>query len=292
MNTRRQFLKQAGILGAAIAIVPDSAFARTRHTPIGIQLYTLRDEIPKSGIENVIAGIAKAGYNQVETFGLSKGKYFGLSVEDFGALLKKYKLTTPSGHYGIDGFFKTGNFDELDTAINAAKVLGQQYVTIPYIGDDFRKTPDELEKLISNIHLAGKRVADAGLKLAYHSHSFEFDKVGGVMFYGRLLKESDPAHLDLELDLYWAIRAGQDPVEWFGKYPGRFKLVHVKDMDKQNSHLTTEVGKGSIDFKKIFAAAKLGGIQHYIVEQENFAIPAFESITESAKALRKLLKNK
>lgn len=258
MNSRRQFLKQAGILGAAVAAAPDAVFARPKQYPIGIQLYTLRDEISK-GIESVIAGIAKAGYNQVEAFGFSKGQYFGLSVEDFGALLKKYKLTSPSGHYGMDSLFKTGSFDDLDASIKAAKILGQKYVTVPYISDDLRKTPADLENLVSKIKIGAKRVADAGLKMAYHSHSFEFERIDGVMFYERLLKETDPKHLALELDLYWAVRAEQDPIEWFKKYPGRFKMVHVKDMDKTNSHLTTEVGKGSIDFKEDIQRSQIGG---------------------------------
>ncbi|WP_447642766.1 MULTISPECIES: sugar phosphate isomerase/epimerase family protein [Chitinophagaceae] len=291
MNSRRKFLKQAGILSAAVAAAPDSLFARPKHAQIGIQLYTLRDEISK-GIETVIAGIAKAGYNYIETFGFSNGKYFGLSVEDFGTLLKKYKLYTVSGHYGIDDLLKNGSFDNLDASIQAAKVLKQKYVTVPYIGDNLRKNAADLENLVSKINLGAKRVAEAGLKMAYHSHSFEFENIDGVMFYERLLKESDAKHLDLELDLYWAVRAKQDPIEWFKKYPGRFKLVHVKDMDKSNYELTTEVGKGSIDFAKIFNEAKLGGIEYYIVEQENFAIPPYESITESAQALRQLLHKK
>lgn len=289
MNSRRQFLKHAGILGAVVVATPESIFAKPKTTSIGIQLYTMRDEISK-GIESVIAGIAKAGYNQIETFGFDKDKYFGLSVPEFSALLKKYKLTTPSGHYGMDSLFKRGSLVDLDKAIKAAKILGQKYVTVPYVGEELRKTAADLENLIAKIKIGAKRVADAGLKMAYHSHSFEFEKVDGVMFYERLLKETDAKHLDLELDLYWAVRAEQDPIEWFKKYPGRFKLVHVKDMDKQNSHLTTEVGKGSIDFAKIFREAKLAGIQYYIVEQENFAIPPYESITESATALRQLLK--
>ncbi|MFT4204470.1 MAG: sugar phosphate isomerase/epimerase [Chitinophagaceae bacterium] len=291
MNSRRQFLKQAGLLGAVVAASPDVLFARRKQTPIGIQLYTLRDEISK-GIETVIAGIAKAGYNYIETFGFAKGQYFDLSVADFGALMKKYGLRTWSGHYGIDHFFKTGSFDDVDAAIGAAKVLGQKYVTVPYIGDSLRKTATDIDKLVANFNIAAERVAAAGLKMAYHSHSFEFEKVDGVMFYEKLLQNSNPKHLDLELDLYWAVRAGQDPIQWFEKYPGRFKLVHVKDMDKQDSHLTTEVGKGSIDFAKIFSHAKQAGIEYYIVEQENFSIPAFESVTESAKALTALLKKK
>lgn len=291
MNSRRQFLKQAGLVGAVVAAAPESIFAKSKNTDIGIQLYTLRDELSK-GIETVIAGIAKAGYNQVETFGFDKGIFFGLSPLEFGKLLKKYKLTSPSGHYMMDSLFKTGSFVDLDAAIGAAKILKQEYVTVPYIGDDLRKTPADIENIVTKINLGAKRVAAAGLKMAYHSHSFEFDNVGGVRLYDRLLSESDPKHLFLELDLYWAVRAQQDPIEWFKKYPGRFKMVHVKDMDKVNSHLTTEVGKGSIDFTKIFKEAKLAGIQYYIVEQENFSIPAFESITESAVALRNLLKNK
>jgi sugar phosphate isomerase/epimerase len=104
-----------------------------------------------------------------------------------------------------------------------------------------------------------------------------------------LLQETDPAHMHFEMDLYWVVRAGQDPLKWFSKFPGRFSMVHVKDMDKQKPQLNTEVGKGSVNFKQIFSKAKLAGIKNYIVEQENFEIDPYKSITESSKYLQNVL---
>lgn len=288
MTSRREFLSQAGLISTSLILVPDLLSAKM-NTKAGLQLYTLRDQLPKD-VKKVIANVAKAGYQQVETFGYStENGFWGLSAEEFKQVLNNNDLTTPSGHYGIDKFLSSGDTNEIDTAIKTAKTLGQEYITIPSIDEKVRNTAAEIKNVAKKINIAAEKISKAGLKIAYHNHDFEFHTVDGIMLYDVLLQETNPAVVHFEMDLYWVVRAGQDPLQWFAKHPGRFSMVHVKDMDKQEHQLNTEIGKGSVNFKQIFSKAKLAGIKHYIVEQENFKIDPYTSITESSNYLRKVL---
>jgi sugar phosphate isomerase/epimerase len=288
MINRRTFLTHAGLIGAGVALLPKLSLAAGNRVA-GLQLYTLRDELPKD-VRGVIAKVAKAGYKEVEVFGYSKKNgFWGLTPTEFKKLLDQHGLKSPSGHYGVNFSLGEDKFDDLDAAIEAAKILGHQYVTIPSVNASPYKTAADSKKLAAKFNLAAKRVKAAGLMMAYHNHNFEFVPVDGTSLYEVLLKETDPSLVSFEMDLYWVVRAGQDPIKWFEKYPGRFAMVHVKDMDKQDRKLNTEVGKGDINFKQIFAKAKLAGIKHYIVEQENFKIDPYVSITESCKYLRDTL---
>ncbi len=136
---------------------------------------------------------------------------------------------------------------------------------------------------------AGELTKKAGIQMAYHNHDFEFKDFGGQTGYDILLKETDPKLVKMEMDIYWIVRGGTDPVTLFKKHPGRFALWHVKDMDKANPKLNTEIGTGSINFRKIFANAKLAGLDYAFVEQENFKIDPYQSIAQSAVYLKQAL---
>ena len=140
---------------------------------------------------------------------------------------------------------------------------------------------------------AAEMCKKAGLKLGYHNHNFEWKPVDGTTFYDVLLKDTDPSLVHMEMDIFWVVRAGQDPVKIFEQHPGRFALCHIKDRDKTKTDLNTEIGKGSIDFKTILSPAhvKLAGLKHFIVEQENYInIDPFASIKESAAYVKNVLK--
>jgi sugar phosphate isomerase/epimerase len=285
---RRKFLGQGALLTTGIIAMPKLMFAKANQK-YGLQLYSLREQLPKDA-KGVIAKVAAAGYKQVETFGYSKEHgFWGLSAAEFKKLLSTNGLTTPSGHYGMDSFLKSGNISEIDDAIEAATILEQGYVTIPYISPDLRQNANDIKSLTNWVNVAAKRVQNAGLKLGYHNHNFEFEPVEGSMLMDVLLKNTDPDLVDFEMDLYWVVRAGQDPVKWIENYPGRFKLIHVKDMDKTDPKLNTEVGSGSIDFQEIFAVTKSEDVKYYIVEQENYKIDPYASIAQSNKYLREVL---
>jgi len=288
MTTRRTFLAQAGLAAAGVMLAPQLASAKSKNG-VGLQLYSLRDQLPKD-VKGVIANVAKAGYSEVETFGYSKqGGFWGLSAKEFSSLLKANNLKTPSGHYGLDEFFGTGKMDQFDSYIEAALATGQTYIIIPGLNHNFIKTAADFKNIADKMNMAAEVCKKHGLKLGYHNHNFEWEKVEGTTFYDTILNDTDPKLVNMEMDLYWVVRAGHNPIEIFKKHPGRFTFVHVKDMDKTNHELNTEIGSGTVDFKTILAQAKLAGIQHYIVEQENFSMDPFKSLAQSSAYLKNTL---
>ena len=289
MNNRRNFLKTSGFLTAGLFINP-SELLKTKRAA-GIQLYTLRELIVKDP-RSVINKVAMAGYKEVEMYGLSaEQRFFGLSVKDFASLLKQNNLKSPSGHYMPEKFlFENGNVDEVKKLCDVGQMMGHQYIVIPWMAEERRKTIDQYKRLAERINKAGEICKTANLQLAYHNHDFEFFNIKGQKGYDILLKETDANLVKMEMDIYWVISAGYNPVDLFKANPGRFPMLHVKDMDKINKKMNTEIGNGSIDFKKIFKLAKLAGVKHYYVEQENNYKPDIvSSINTSSDYFRKRL---
>ncbi|WP_432710488.1 sugar phosphate isomerase/epimerase family protein [Pedobacter sp.] len=288
MNSRRNFIKLTGLAAAGVILVPSFACspAGAVEKRIGIQLYSLRDYLPKD-VKGVIKKVAEAGYNDVETYGYSvEGKFWGLTPAEFKGVLAENGLTAPSGHYGLDKYFTDGDTDELKAYIEAANAIGSKYLTVPFLGENLRKDLDGYKSVSEKLNQAGEICKTSGLKLAYHNHNFEFQKFGDTTGYDVMLKETNPELVSFELDLYWVMRSGNDPIKLFTDNPGRFPMWHVKDMDKANEELNTEVGSGSIDFKKIFADAKLAGLEYPFLEQENFGTDPYESIKTSYNYLK------
>ena len=289
MNNRRNFLKTSGLLTAGLFINP-SELLKTKRAA-GIQLYTLRELIVKDPT-SVINKVALAGFKEVEMYGLSAEKrFFGLSVKDFASLLKQNNLKSPSGHYMPEKFlFENGSVDEVKKLCDVGQMMGHQYIVIPWMAEERRKTIDQYKRLAERINKAGEICKTANLQLAYHNHDFEFFNIKGQKGYDILLKETDANLVKMEMDIYWVISAGYNPVDLFKANPGRFPMLHVKDMDKINKKMNTEIGNGSIDFKKIFKLAKLAGVKHYYVEQENNYKPdIISSINTSSDYFRKRL---
>ena len=282
MIKRRTFLINAGLALGAIAIAPTFAF-ESKKKAIGIQLWTLRDSLPKD-VKGVLAQVGKAGFTEVETFGYAADKgFFGTSVKDFKSILEDNGLKATSNHFDFNSMIKDGSTDLVQNYIETANHLGSEYVTIPYIVSELRGTTgDDYKKLATQINKVGELCKAGGLKLAYHNHDFEFTKFGSTNGYEILLNETDKNLVDFEIDLYWAVRAGHDPLELFKKYPGRFKMWHVKDMDKVNPEWNAEIGTGTIDFKAIFAQAELAGMKRFYLEHEsNYKPNPIESATSS-----------
>jgi sugar phosphate isomerase/epimerase len=289
MTSRRTFLAQAGIVSAGMVLAPSILSAKSKNG-VGLQLYSLRDQLPKD-VKGVIAQVAKAGYSEVETFGYSaQNGFWGLSAKDFSTLLKDNGLKTPSGHYGLDEFFGTGKMDAFNSYIDAALATGQTYIVVPSLNHDFIKTAADFKSIAGKLNKAAEVVKKHGLKLGYHNHNFEWKETEGTTFYDTILAETDPNLVSMEMDIYWVVRAGHDPVAIFKKHPGRFAMVHIKDMDKNNNELNTEIGSGSINFASILSSAQLAGIKHYIVEQENYTnIEPFVSLSQSSAYIKNSL---
>lgn len=289
MITRRNFIINTSLAATAVLALPSFAFSMNKKE-IGLQLYTLREELPKN-VKQTIEKVAAAGYTTVETYGFSiKDQFWGLSPIELKQILDANNLKAVSGHYNLGSFLYDGNTEELVAAIEAAKILKSEFLTVPWVDEPFRKNIEDYKKIAFRLNQAAKMCADAGLKLAYHNHDFEFQQHDGVTGYEILLNETDHNLVYFELDLYWVIRSGNDPLKLFKQNPGRFKMWHVKDMDKINQALNTEVGSGLIDFKPFFKNAKQSGMIHFFVEQENnFAVNPFESIKTSCDFISKKL---
>ena len=289
MVSRRAFIVNTSLAATAVLALPSLAFSMNKKE-IGLQLYTLREELPKN-VKQTLEKVAVSGYTIVETYGFTiKDQFWGLSPIELKKILDDNHLKAVSGHYNLGSFLYDGNTAELIAAIEAAKILKTEYLTIPWVDEPFRKSIDDYKKIAFRLNEAAKMCKDSGLKLAYHNHDFEFQKHDGITGYEILLKETDKDLVYFELDLYWVVRSGNDPLQLFRENPGRFKMWHVKDMDKVNQALNTEIGSGSIDFKTIFKEAKQSGMQHFFVEQENNYKPnSFESIKTSCDFISKNL---
>ncbi len=187
---------------------------------------------------------------------------YGKTAAEFAKILKDIGLTAPSGHYMTRHL--RGNWEK---EIENAKIIGMKYMVNAILDPDERKTFDDWKRLAELFNKAGEQTQKAGIQYCYHNHNFEFQKFGGTVVYDYLLKTLDPKLVKFEMDCFWVTHAGQDPVAYFNKYPGRFPLLHIKDM-KDHPPATQEkddkkgmfapVGHGTIDWKRIFAAAPKG----------------------------------
>jgi sugar phosphate isomerase/epimerase len=292
MINRRKFLTQAGLLSAGMMMAPDLLSAKPARI-VGLQLFSLRNQLPKD-VKGVIPKIAAAGYKNVEPFGYSKQRgFWGLDAKAFSDLLKANGLSTASGHFDMNQYLVQGKTDDLENYIEAANITGMSYIIVPSVNESVLKTADQFKQIAEKMNNAAEICKKSGLKLGYHNHNFEWRPVDGTTFYDVLFKNTDPALVYMEMDIFWVVRAGQDPIKLFQQYPGRYALCHIKDRDKTNPNINTEIGKGSIDFKTILSPAniKLSGLKHFIVEQENYInIDPYVSIKESCDYCKNVLK--
>lgn len=249
---------------------------------VGLQLYSLRELMPKD-VEGTLHKVSQAGYTQVELYGFSiQDQFWGLKPEELKKILDKNHLKPISGHFNMSPYLKTGEEAELKAAIDAAKILGLTYVTIPWLQPDIRTSAGDYRTLAKRLNHAGLRCKNAGLKLVYHNHDFEFIKYGNETGMDILLKDTDKKLVSFEMDIYWVIRSGLQPNILFKANPGRFVIWHVKDMDQADPNLNTEIGSGTIDYKEIFKYARLSGMKYFFVEHEtNYKPDMIGSITQS-----------
>ena len=286
--SRKSFLKASAFMLATPMLSKLSLDVKAS-SPIGLQLYTLRNEISKD-LLGTLKKVAAIGYKEVELYGYSDGKFFGKTPKEFKKILGDLGLNPVSGHYGAGVENKTAKgtlSNSWQKAVDDAAELGQKYVNCAYLTESERKTIDQYKSYVDLFNKSGEVAKKAGLQFGYHNHDFEFKKIGGELPYDYIAGKTDPKLVKLELDLYWAVKAGIDPVALFKKYPGRFPLWHVKDIDKKDGSFA-EVGTGSIDFKKIFDNRKLAGMTHFFVEQDVAKVSPVQAIETSFKNVVKM----
>lgn len=287
--TRQHFLK-LGALATSAALLPSLDVFAQSPKQVGLQLYTLREAMAKDP-DGTLKKVADIGYKEVEPFGYSDGKFFGKTPKEFSDLLKSLGLTAPSGHYTTGNVVVTGKGtlkNDWKRAVDDAAAIGQKYMVCAYLFPPERTKLDDYKQFADLFNKSAEVCKAAGIQFAYHNHDFEFQTLEGQIPYDLLLSSTDPKLVQMELDLYWATFAKQDPVALFKKHPGRFPLWHVKDMEKTPERAFAPVGTGSIDFQRIFDAKKTAGMTHYFVEQDVCKLPPLESIAISYKNVQKL----
>jgi len=296
---RRKFIKQASIM-SSITFIPSSilsAFAvQTRGVAnqAGLQLYTLRQALDKD-FKGTIEKVAAIGYENLEFFNYSDGKYFGNSIAEVKSILDEFGLNAKSSHV-LTGWSNPKNVgtmtNDWERAVSDAAELGQSYIACAYLFDSERESIDDYKRLSDLLNSCGETAKEYGIQMAYHNHDFEFQTLDGRIPYDLLLSECDVNLVKFELDLYWTARAGVDPVEYFKNHEGRFPLWHVKDMGAGEEQFFTAVGQGVINWQRIFKHASSAGLKQFFVEQDDTKSgEPFEEITKSYKYLKGINKS-
>lgn len=279
-QNRRSFLATLGgaTLGLAYggrsleAMVP----ATERHAKlsrIGIQLYTARRQA-QTDLAGTLAQLAKIGYKEIEFAG-----YYNHPATEVRAMLDQNGLTAPSAHIAIEAI-------ETSPAqtFSDAKTVGHEWITVPSLPRGPKVTADDWKGVADRFNKAAAASKAAGFRFAFHNHNDIVRKTGDVLPIDILMKETDPSLVSYEMDIYWAVNGGADPLALLAAYPGRFKMFHAKDSTPAPDLKMADVGAGTIDFKAIFARAK--GIEHYFVERDDATDPL-----ASAAASYKYLSN-
>ena len=284
LQNRRTFLATLGAAAAGCAVgqpenaanVIGSVVTPAAPRRLGVQLYTVRTAAARD-LPGTLARIAEIGYRDVELAG-----YHGRTPVEMRELLTRYGLVAPSSHIPIASL--RGDWKK---ALDEAKTIGHEYVTIPWVGDGDHATVDAWKRLAELFNRGGAEAKAAGLKFAYHNHDFEFKRIGDAVMLDVLLAETDPALVSFEMDMYWVVKAGQDPAAYFARFPKRFSLVHVKDSAGPPEHRMVDVGAGTIDFARLLPLGIAAGVKHVFVEHDQPADP-MGSIAASYQHLARL----
>ncbi|HTH56099.1 MAG TPA: TIM barrel protein [Cyclobacteriaceae bacterium] len=299
---RRHFINSSALIASTFLIDLD-AFAAPLLKNIGIQLFSLPKLLEKD-FKMGIQLLAKMGYREIEMYGpfpfstklamerwvsigpalgFNGSGYFGQSAEAVKAIFAEAKISVPSIHTDFDTLQK--NMEQLG---EASQRIGFKYVVLPAIPPENRKTLDDYKKTIDTFNKIGEQAKKVGLRFAYHNHGYGMQEVEGKIPLQMIIENTDPKLVALEMDLFWHIAGGGDPVEYFKKYPGRYKMMHVKNMKKKVKFSTdggdskewielfpfmTTTGDGVLDLKSIIAAAQKSGMDHFFVEQDVVADP-------------------
>ena len=279
MTNRREFLVKTGAFAAGSVLLPLWSCNETNNVmkKIGVQLYTFRDAMMENA-SGTLEKIAALGFKEIETAKSDKGLYYGLGPTGMSKRCEELGMTLRSGHVHID--------ENWNKTVEEAAESGQEYVicsTMPTDG----QTVDNYKRVADAFNKAGEDCKKMGLKFGYHNHGYEFDTIDGKILYDILLRGTNPDLVHMELDLGWVVTAGKDPLDYFNRFPGRFPLWHLKDMDMVKKH-STEFGKGDLDIRSMLLHQKESGLEYFFVEQEEYANNPFDSMKENMDYLSKI----
>lgn len=278
MKTRRDFLKvsAAGALGAMVLgqAACTSAAVDKKSFGVGLQLYTVRDAIAND-LPGSLQKLSDLGYKNLEMASYAGGKFYGMAPKEFQKLVEGLGMKIVSSHTSVEAEgITTASAQQM---ADAHAEIGVEYCVQPWIEEKDRNV-ETYKKMIAEWNKVGEIMKNVGIQFGYHNHNFEFLPTDGMVpYYDIFMKEMDADLITMELDCYWATKAGQDPVEMFNKYPGRFQLLHFKDMAAEVSEPfytvdkddITSVGAGLIDYKRIYDAREKAGMKYFFVEDDN-----------------------
>jgi sugar phosphate isomerase/epimerase len=319
MTNRRKFLQQSGSFVLASLLLPHLGranyfFGENATKPIGLQLYTLGN-LMTTDTKGTLQKLAAIGYKELESAGSQKGNYYGFTPKEFAAMVKDMGMTWRSAHVGGAPFSPEQIMRMAKTAEDSARIqkMMESFKNRPktanlkenyqQLADEAAEgglsylvcssipvhTLDEIKTAVDVFSKAGEACKKNGVQFAYHNHTTEFDEVEGTRPFDYILNNTDKDLVKMELDLAWATKAKQDPVELFKLHPGRYPLWHVKDLDK-STMMPAEVGTGVVDFKHIFDNAQESGMKYFFVEQDQAPDP-LQNVTHSYNYLNKMLNN-
>ena len=282
-SSRRTFLKSATAAAAAACIAPRLS-ARTLDKPLGLQLYSVRELLPKD-FDGTLKKLGAIGYKECEAAG-----YYGKTPAQWKAAMDAAGLKCVSTHHNLADLKS-----KLTELIDYGKAIGLEYMVCSWAGlhrDPSKKggelTLDDWRWVADQFNEIGAKVKAAGMTFGYHNHTVEFGTENGVVFYDELLKRTDPASVVFEMDCGWVVGGGHNPVEYLKQSPDRFPLFHLKDLVKEanGKYKNVIMGKGSIDYRPIFQAAT--GMKHCFIEQEEYTYDPIEDLKQDGEFLKKL----
>ena len=266
-NSRRSFLRGAALTSVALSMpFKNELMAMAANSkPFALQLWSVKLALEKDPLA-VLNQIAANGYKKIESFEGPKGMFWGMKNTEFKKVMDDLGMNMFSTHCN-----DTGDFKSFEQKAAAAGEIGLKYIICAYKGP--QKTLDNFNQFADEFNTCGEIAKKHGLRFAYHNHDYSFVPMNGIVPMDVMIKNTDPAMVDFEMDLYWTRVAGIDPLAYMDKFPNRFKLVHVKDLVKTNTPEGQEscvIGKGTIDYKTLLPEVAKRGVQHMIVEQEHY----------------------
>lgn len=290
MTTRREMLRLLGATGLALGL--PRALRAEGHMPadflatigcgtdalqgVGVQLYTLRNEMRRDP-EGTLARISEIGFSEIEWWG-----EFGRTPQQLRTLLDRHRLRAPAWHLAPEQLEPA----RLDETLRTAETMGHRHLIVAWLPPQQRNAEGfkRIGELLSN---AGRRLAGAGIRTGYHNHDFEFARVGDETVWDVLLANTDASVVDLELDCFWAFKAGHDPIAMLQRYRDRITHLHIKDSAGAPDHKQVDVGAGVIDWKRLIETATAGRVRHVFVEHDEPA-DAWTTVRVGREHLRTL----
>jgi len=248
---------------------------------IGLQLYSIRQDMQKDPVKT-IEELGKTGYTFVEAANYSHGTFYGMSPADFKALVEKNNMRFLSSHTGQavpDSASWESAMAWWDTCIDAHAAAGVRYIVQPFMDSVGYTSLAGLQRYCDYFNAVGNKCREKGILFGYHNHSGEFAELEGQILYDYMLQHTDSSQVFFQNDLYLTQMGGKNPVNYFTRYPGRFKLWHVKDEKELGA-------SGKMDFKTLYENAALAGMQYAVVEQEEFTTTPMEGVKASLEYLQ------